>query len=143
MRNNLIDEMIADYTGITAALGRFRADWLLRFYGLESFPVYRQGGRLKNYRGEPPLSDPAFSVLQKMVIAAAKNLERFDHQHVPKLGHASLLPALLMTLTGLTIVELASEQAETILAGAFARFTGRHPGGGQMRDYAEIAPSKI
>ena len=64
MRNSLLDEIIADYCGITAAVGRFRADWLLRFFGLESFPHYREGGRLQNYRGTPALSDPAFVVLQ-------------------------------------------------------------------------------
>jgi len=42
MRNNLLDELIADYQGIVAANGgRYRADWFLRFVGLESFPDYR------------------------------------------------------------------------------------------------------
>ena len=35
MRNNLLDEIMADYMGITAAAGHFRADWFLRFMGLE------------------------------------------------------------------------------------------------------------
>jgi len=67
MRNNLLDEVIADYFGITAACGRFRADWLLRFFGLESYPRYRAGGRLEHYRGDPPLSDAAFLVLQRLL----------------------------------------------------------------------------
>ena len=67
MKNNLIDELIADYMGIVTAAGRFRADWFLRFVGLESFPDYREGGRLENYRGKPPLSDGAFKVLQALV----------------------------------------------------------------------------
>src|SRR6202041_1236612 len=45
MRNALFDELIADYFGIRAALGFFRSDWLLTFWGLESFPAYRAGGR--------------------------------------------------------------------------------------------------
>ncbi|HYQ84180.1 MAG TPA: hypothetical protein VEP28_09280, partial [Rubrobacter sp.] len=40
MRNNLLDELIADYAGITA-VGPYRADWFLRFMGLEAFPAYR------------------------------------------------------------------------------------------------------
>ncbi len=48
MRNNLIDELIADYMGITAAEGKFRADWFLHFLGLENFPMYRESGRLEN-----------------------------------------------------------------------------------------------
>src|SRR5436305_12142050 len=44
MRNNLLDELIADYTGMVGATGRFRAAWFLRFVGLEDFPRYRPGG---------------------------------------------------------------------------------------------------
>ena len=44
MRNNLIDELIADYWAISTTLGHFRADWFLRFFGLEAFPRYREGG---------------------------------------------------------------------------------------------------
>ncbi|HEV7515766.1 MAG TPA: hypothetical protein VGR07_05645, partial [Thermoanaerobaculia bacterium] len=57
MRNNLLDELLADYSGMVAAIGRFRADWFLRFLGLEAFPSLRPGGRLGIYRGKPPLSD--------------------------------------------------------------------------------------
>lgn len=78
MRNNLLDELIADYRGIVAAIGYYRADWFLRFLGLESFPVTRREGRLQNYRGQPPLSDGAFKILQSLIKAAAENLEYFD-----------------------------------------------------------------
>ena len=76
MRNNMLDELIADYMGIVAAIGHFRADWFLRFIGLEDFPIYRKGGRLENYRGD--LSDGAFEVLKKLIYEAAWNLERHD-----------------------------------------------------------------
>src|SRR5262249_18047678 len=66
MRNNLLDELIADYAGMVAAIGRFRADWFLRFLGLEAFPRFRPSGRLALYRGEPPLSPGAFRVLQAL-----------------------------------------------------------------------------
>ena len=68
MRNNVLDEILADYAGITAALGRFRADWLLRFLS----------ARLDLYRGDPPLSDGAFRVLSSLLEAAAENIERWD-----------------------------------------------------------------
>jgi hypothetical protein len=80
MRNSLLDELIADFVGITAAAGRYRADWFLRFMGLERFPDYRHGGRLENYLGEPPLSGRAFTVLASVVKAASLQLERFDRQ---------------------------------------------------------------
>jgi len=78
MRNNLHDELIADYAGITAAAGRYRADWFLRFLGLEGFPAYRAGGRLDLYRGDPPLSEGAFRQLHALIKEAAETVERFD-----------------------------------------------------------------
>jgi hypothetical protein len=71
-----LDELIADYVGVAAAAGRYRADWALRFLGLDDSSTYREGGRLENYRG--PLSETAFRVLQRLMRAAADNLERFD-----------------------------------------------------------------
>ena len=128
MRNNLLDEFIADYRGIVAATGSYKADWFLRFMGLESFPSYREGGRMENYRGQ--LSDGAFKILQRLVKSAAKNLEDFDcalkdtalhkasrrhrnyAQQISK-GGSRFAPTedrtrILMALTSLTIEELAS-----------------------------------
>lgn len=78
MQNHVLDELIADYRGIVAATGRFRADWFLRFMGLEDYPRCRPSGRLGYYRGDPPLSNEAFRVLQILVKCAAENVERFD-----------------------------------------------------------------
>lgn len=121
MRNNLLDELIADYIGISAAVGKLRADWLLRFLGLELFPKYREGGRLQNYRGAPPLSDRAFIVLQKLVVRAAAHLEDFDHCHVPEFQHLELAPVLVSTLARLTVEEIASRNAQKILEASFAK----------------------
>jgi uncharacterized protein DUF7005 len=51
MRNRLADELIADYMGIVAATGRFRADWLVRFLGLERYPIYRPVGVSRSTAG--------------------------------------------------------------------------------------------
>jgi hypothetical protein len=118
MRNNLLDELIADYMGLVAACGPFRADWFLRFMGLEAFPDYRPGGRLENYRGQPPLSDNAFRVLQALVKSAAENLERFDTRHNHE---ASQTGEVLIALTCLTLEEIASEEAETRLQQAVTK----------------------
>jgi hypothetical protein len=111
MQNNLLDELIADYRGMVAAIGQYRADWFLRFMGLESFPNYRASGRLQNYRGQPPLSDGAFQVLQALMVAASKNLEYFDRQYVEELKQIQNQPLIAIALTYLTIEELASDQA--------------------------------
>ena len=117
MRNNLLDELIADYAGLMAATGRFRADWFLRFVGLEEFPRYRPGGRLDLYRGKPPLSDGAFRVLQALVKAAAENLERFRSP----LGTAPTIAAL----AALRLEDLAAADAEDRLSRSVAAIQER------------------
>ena len=119
MRNNLLDELIADFNGIIHASRSFRGDWLLRFFGLESFPNYRRGGRLENYRGDPCLSDGAFVLLQVIVKRAIENLERFYCNHANELLRPELRPVVLMTLASYTAEELASDQASTLLSRRF------------------------
>ncbi|MEH1770616.1 DUF7005 family protein [Nostoc sp.] len=115
MQNNLLDELIADYRGIVAATGRYRADWFLRFMGLESLANYREDGRLQNYRGEPPLSDGAFKILQALVTDAALNLERFDAEYIDELSIGNERILLAIALTYLTLEELASQEITTKL----------------------------
>ena len=121
MKNRLLDEIIADYMGITAAAGRFRADWFLRFLGLENFPDYRESGRLENYRGDPPLSGGAIRTLQVLVKKAAMNLERFDTTHGKMLQTLQGRAVALMALTYLTLEELASQDALPLLEQALAK----------------------
>ena len=108
MRNNLLDELIADYRGIVAAIGCYRADWFLRFMGLESYPAYREDGRLQNYRGQPPLSEGAFQILQALVRDAAYNLEYFARNYANELKTLDDRPLILIGLTYLTLEELAA-----------------------------------
>jgi hypothetical protein len=128
MRNNIFDELIADYRGIVAATGDYRADWFLRFLGLELFPHYREGGRLQNYRVKPSLSDGAFQILQALVKTAAENLQRFHTKNVSKLADINIQPLMLMTLTYLTLEELASLEAhfriQQILERQILNFVG-------------------
>jgi hypothetical protein len=119
MRNNLLDELIADYRGIMAALGHYRADWFLQFLGLESFPIYREGGRLQNYKGEPPLSKGAFSILQALVKKAAENIEKFDKKHFGQQRMLAEQVSMLIALTTLTLEELASKSAQFLLEAAY------------------------
>ena len=118
MQNNILDELIADYRGIVAALGHYRSDWFLHFIGLESFPAYRKGGRLENYRGEPALSDSAFKLLQILVKKAAENLDRFDKQFSQQQRTPLEQVSAMITLSALTLEELAEEGFSGILAKA-------------------------
>lgn len=117
MRNNLLDELMAGYRGIVAAIGHYRADWFLRLLGLEN-PDYH-GGRLEKYRGQPPLSAGAFQVLCDAVKAAAENLERFDTTYAKHLKTPDEQVLILITLSKLTLLELASEQAHILLQKMF------------------------
>jgi len=132
MQNNLLDELIADCAGIVAACGRFRAEWFLRFVGLEAFPRYRAGSRLENYRGEPPLSDGAFRVLQALVSRAAQGLERFNEEDSADIGSDEGRPRVLAALTGLTLEELASDESQTRLHDAFSEVSGLMAMGGGL-----------
>jgi hypothetical protein len=119
MRNNLIDELIADYWAISTTLNHFQADWFLRFFGLEAFPRYRVGGRLQNYRGDPALSDGAFVILQRLVKHAAENLARFDGRYATELRQSDDQPALFLALSAQTVEEIASEDGANILSESF------------------------
>jgi hypothetical protein len=123
MRNNVLDELIADYAGITAAAGAYRAAWFLRFVGLEDFPRYREGARLDLYRGTPPLSDGAFRVLHTLIQAAALNLERFDAHH----GAAGPVDRalILAALASLRLEDLAAPHAEDLLGRTLDGLRGR------------------
>ncbi|HET9210903.1 MAG TPA: hypothetical protein VFR03_10925 [Thermoanaerobaculia bacterium] len=125
MRNNLLDELIADYTGMVGATGRFRAAWFLRFVGLEDFPRYRPEGRLGLYRGKPPLSDGAFQVLQALVKRAAENLERFDAGLPPGPRGPEETALLIAALASLRLEDLAAEDAEERLGRTVAELRGR------------------
>ena len=76
MHNNLRDELIADYAGIVAAEGAFKADWFLKFMGLDRNGNYDGEGRMQVYRGE--LDDSCWRIMGKLVVAAAENLEMID-----------------------------------------------------------------
>ncbi len=76
-RNHPLDEFIADYMGIVASVGRYRADWFLCFMGLENYPEFRPGGRLTNYLGNQKLSQSEFDELKSCLKHAAENVESF------------------------------------------------------------------
>lgn len=119
MRNHLHDELIADYCGIVAAEGHFRADWFLRFVGLDQ-ETPREGARALIYRCVPPLSDAAFEIFCGYVRAAARQVEVFDHQLFGKTSERCLQDRLagLLALVSLRLDEMAAPSAAARLAEA-------------------------
>lgn len=120
MQKSLLDELVADYMGLVEARGSFKARSFLHFMGLESWPPYRQGGRLQNYRGAPPLSEVGFAVLQALVKRAAENLEGCDPSR--RLGpfDPAAKARVITALTSVGLEGLASDAASGLLAGALA-----------------------
>lgn len=119
MRNNMLDELIADYMGITKAMGTYQADWFLRFVGLEDFPTLRAGGRINNYRGTPPLSDGAFQILKSLVKASAETLESFHAKFQEQINLPGGRIRMLLALVELTLEELTCAEGELLLEKAF------------------------
>lgn len=116
MQSRMLDELIADYIGITSVLGEYRAAWFLRFLGLENFPHCRPDGRIHQYRGK--LSDGAFAVLQKLVAEAALRLEKWDRLSPRKKLTLQEKARLIQTLALFTLEELADDEGFRRLAKA-------------------------
>lgn len=90
--------------------------------GLEAFPAYREGGRLQNYRGDPPLSDGAFRALQRLVKDAAENLGRLDSDPAYQPGRETEDRATtLLALTGFRLEDLAVPEAPSRILPAVRR----------------------
>jgi hypothetical protein len=116
VRRHLHDELLADYAGIVAAIGRYRADWFLRFMGLEAYPAYRVGGRLENYLDPAGQQEPIFTQVKAMLVAAAYNLERFDRSLTPQQRLPNQQGAILCALAGTSLVDLAAAGGDKVLA---------------------------
>lgn len=125
IRNSMHDELVADYYGLATAACGWRADWLRRFLGLEDFPVYREGGRLENYRGDPPLSEPAFVLLQQVLVRAIDSLDRCLLQLGEQATHKAGRLTMLLALAGLDLVELATAAGADQLEQRFTQVRSR------------------
>lgn len=109
LRHDLLEELVADFVGIVRTYGDYRTDLALRFLGLERFPEFREGGRLEVYRGDPPLSDGAFKVLQELALRGVANLEKLAQRYPDSLASERELGRLVVVLTMLAAEELAAE----------------------------------
>jgi len=73
-KNEIHDEIIADFMGLTLAFGDYDPVKFLTFLGLENYPDYRLGGRLEIYL---TIDDVDFNSLCKTLILAAHNIATY------------------------------------------------------------------
>jgi hypothetical protein len=118
MRNNMHDEIIADYMGINSVLPRFNTKWFLQFIGLEHYPKVREDGRIRNYLGKPPLSEGAFKILQSIIKKAAHNLEKFDMEIGP-VQRDFERRFRLITLCQTSLLTLSSEEGVKLICQSY------------------------
>jgi len=124
-RNHLLDELIADYMGLVAATGSYRAYWFRCFMGLENYPDYRTGGRLANYLKDKELSGEAFEELKSYVNKAALNLEIFSDKYASVVYQNEGKYQMLLAMSNINFIELASEDMEKkLLKNGLEAFLG-------------------
>lgn len=112
MQNHMLDELLADYAGLVAAMGKFDLRLFLNFLGLEAYPQFRPSGRMQNYRGTPPLSNENFKQLQHIVHQAAFHLSQFSQQVAKNQTPSTLAQHInLLALTQFSLQELAEKTA--------------------------------
>jgi len=127
-RNHPFDELLADYAGLRQAFGRFEAGRFLRLLGLVE-GEWLPDGRLHHYRGQPPLSEAAFEVLQALLCAAAHNLEAIDQALAGPLQAAGAPWRLITLLTRFTLEELSDPAVVPLVCRQFQQEESRFPAG--------------
>ena len=116
--NNLHDELIADYVGITKTIGYYNMDWMLAFMGLENYPIYRKGARLENYLGSSDLSFENFEKLTSIIKNAIKNIAGFDDE-LGKINSANDQIARIDALCKVSVLKIASENGKHLLLNKY------------------------
>ena len=116
-RNNLLDEVLADWVGLVRTFGRYDERLALLFFGLERYPAYREGARLENYRGKPPLSDAAFGIVKRLVHDAVMNLAAVEAETPDGARDGPGLARRVLVLASLSLAEIAAPGLSARLGG--------------------------
>ena len=106
---NLLDELIADYMGLAQGIGEFKADWFLRFMGVNQ-NEYTPDSRLEHYSGDIKPGTTAFSILIQLIQKAAVNVEAADKVRMRNPYHLNTTDIMLRLCT-MTLEEIASDWA--------------------------------
>lgn len=122
MNNNIHDELLADYMGISSIEKKFNSIWFLKFMGLESYPNYRKGGRLQNYMVQSGLSNSAIDILEHLTFKAANNIQAFEGSLGIVCSEKDRIRRLLC-LCSLDLVELSAKSAISELSNHYQLYS--------------------
>ena len=82
-QNNMHDELIADFAGITCAIGKFNAKWFLKGMGIDKYPQAQKDGRFPVYTAS--LSNEAKDILKGIMVKVAYNVEKWSELEETKM----------------------------------------------------------
>lgn len=116
--NNLHDELIADYVGITKTIGSFNKEWMLSFMGLENYPTYRSGARLENYINKISLDSEDFCALKNIIKKAIDNINDFDLEVGSLNTHEDLIMRI-KALCSLNLLSISSKYGGKLLFNSY------------------------
>jgi hypothetical protein len=107
VRSHATDEIVADFVGLVRAFGTYPDGVARRLLGIDRLPAFRPGGRLENYRGNPPLDDAAFAEVCRLTAGATRQLAAVSARHADRLTDPAFLARLVYALSVASLSELA------------------------------------
>jgi hypothetical protein len=107
VRSHATDEIVADFVGLVRAFGTYPDAIARRLLGVDRLPAFRPGGRLENYRGNPPLGDAGFAEVCRLAADATTQLAAVSARHADRLGDPAFLARLVHALSLATLPDLA------------------------------------
>lgn len=112
MRNDLYDELLADYAGLVAATGRFDAELFLMIIGLTSDRSLQPQARARIYLDQN-LTPTAERGMLKLLSNAAVTLDQLHQDHIaPRLDTTIDLGQVLLALSALCFEDFAAGDVE-------------------------------
>ncbi len=116
-----LDELSLDCAATVRVRGQAETDWVKKFLGVETERGARPGARLWNYRGSPPLSDPAFEVECSLVRSAIDHWET-ARALLASQAHPDPATALVLACAVSCLEEVAGPKGPEHLASLAAQF---------------------
>ena len=108
MHSNLLDELIADFAGLSTALGQFSSKVFLMGMGISPQGEMLAEGRMRNYLNQPELSKTLWPSQAKILCSAAQNLESWQKQPDVSIRLAKNDATALLSLAHTSLLELAT-----------------------------------